>query len=82
MTLIFAKGVGFVCSLLNYVMRTFFVVLSLVSFCLYQRGIKKYDDCQSGKEDVLKKTYVVLLSSVFNKRGRRRQEKNIKNARL
>lgn len=49
-----------------------------VSFCLYQRGIKKYDDCQSGKEDVLKKTYVVLLSSVFNKRGRRRQEKNIK----
>lgn len=70
MTLIFAKGVGFVCSLLNYDDANFFccVCCLCVSFCLYQRGIKKYDDCQSGKEDVLKKTYVVLLSSVFNKR--------------
>jgi len=70
MTLIFAKfRVGFVCSLLNYDDANFFCcVVSAKSFCLYQRGIKKYDDCQSGKEDVLKKTHVVLLSSVFNKR--------------
>jgi len=51
-------------------MRTFFVVLSLREFLFVctNEELKKYDDCQSGKEDVLKKTYVVLLSSVFNKR--------------